>query len=516
MNEDEAGSVPNGGPSYKTKSTWLDLSVIAAVFAVYAILPTKNYYWDGVCYSQKIEQAAAPGSAFFWQNLIHPNHLFYNWAGYVAWTALQRLGGHVRVLSVLQAVDIICAALCTGILRRTLQWITKSAYMSTTLSLLFAFSAVFWKYATDSDSYIPSVLFLVAALYILCTSSKARPFLVATLHICAMLIHQLAIFFFPAAALALHLKGGRRSFWQYCLPTTVVTVIAYWGGFWLEMRTTSPAAFLRWITNHSPDVSFSFNPVRDFVITLTNYPRLFFGGTGRFLQYLSPFMLFTLLLLAAALFAFIVTVLRNRKGLRLLFHVPPLTFPLRIALVWLASYALFLFFWLPWNAFYKLFCLPAIIVIMAEFLMQYRGPRHYRLALFVAAMALANLSIYIYPYSRTDYNQSLRFAHRMSHIWPDQTVVYYREFTTDNCFVAYFNPSTTWKRVDPAGGSATFSESTGRDLAAGHQVWLDSTAAEALAKDWPGVTSQFDAMQADATPKHPIQFYRWSSTGSHK
>lgn len=503
-------SLTRAGSSRDTGSVWLDVAVITAVFAVYAILPTKNYYWDGVCFSQKIEHAGPPGSPLFWGNLIHPNHLLYNWIGYLAWTSLGNLGLHVRALAVLQAIDIVLAAVCAGILRRTLQWITHSSYLSTTLALLFAFSAVFWKYATDSDAYIPTGLFLVAAFHVLCTGAKPRPLLIAALHVCAMLVHQLAVFFFPAAALGLYLKGGRRSLWQYSLPTALLTFAAYCGGFWIELRTTSPSAFLRWITNHSPDASFTFNLPRDLAITLANYPRLFFGGTGRFLQYFGPFMLITLVLFAGVLVALMVALVRHRDGLQLLCHWPELTFPLRIALVWLAAYVVFLFFWLPWNAFYKLFCLPAMIVILAEVLMRYRGPRHYRLALFVAAMALANLCVYIYPYSRPDYNQSLRFAHRMSRVWSDGAVVYYQEFTTDNCFAAYFNPNTSWKRIDPAGGVGEFAASTQLDLAAGREVWLDSTAAEVLKKSWPGVTAHFDATQEDPLPKHPIQFYRWS------
>ena len=74
-----------------------------------------------------------------------------------------------------------------------------------------------------------------------------------------------------------------------------------------------------------------------------------------------------------------------------------MTLSLQVSAIWLATYVVFLFFWLPWNTFYKLFCLPPIIVILAHLLMPYRGPRRYRLILFVATLALANLGFYIYP-----------------------------------------------------------------------------------------------------------------------
>jgi hypothetical protein len=184
-----------------------------------------------------------------------------------------------------------------------------------------------------------------------------------------------------------------------------------------------------------------------------------------------------------------------------------------MAIVWLAAYAVFLFFWLPSNTFYKLFCLPAIIVIIAHVLTGYQGPRRYRLALFVATMALANLAFYIYPYSRPDYNQALRFAHRMGQVWPEGTVVYYSDFIVDDWFIRYFNPRTSWKQIDPVNGVAIFAQNAERDLAAGHEVWVDGTTAAVLAQSWPGVTAHFDAAQADEFPKHPIRFYRWSKEG---
>ena len=140
-------------------------------------------------------------------------------------------------------------------------------------------------------------------------------------------------------------------------------------------------------------------------------------------------------------------------------------------------------------------------------------PRRYRVALLVVTMALANLAFYIFPYSRPDYNQALRFAHRMGRAWSDRTVVYYSDFIVDDWFIRYFNPRTTWKQIDPVNGVANFVQDADRDLGAGHEVWVDGTTAVALAQSWPGVTAHFDAAQEDAFPKHPIRFYRWSREG---
>ena len=128
--------------------------------------------------------------------------------------------------------------------------------------------------------------------------------------------------------------------------------------------------------------------------------------------------------------------------------------------------------------------------------------------MFVAAMALANLALYIFPYSRPDYNQAVRFAHRMDRVWTDGTVVYYSDFIVDDWYIRYFNPRTTWRQVDLA-STSTFAVDADREVNAGHDVWLDNTAADALTHSVPAIAAHFDAMERDDFPKHPIRFYRW-------
>jgi hypothetical protein len=485
-----------------------------SVFAIYAILPTHNYYWDGVFFAQSIEQAGRIGSPSFWLNLIHPNHLLYNTLGFFVWRGLAAIGLHVRAITVLQTINMILAAVCVGIVQRTLLRLTNSAYLSVALAFLFALSAVFWRFATDADAYIPSVLLLVAAFHVLCTSSKPRPLVVGTLHAAAMLIHQLAIFFLPAAVLGIYLKGGRRSLVQYCAVAAGITLPAYYAGFWLQQGSSNPAAFLDWLTFHSADSAFTFNPFKNLVITLINYPRLFLGGTGHWLEYFGPFMLVTLIFLSIVLAVLLIRTLNHFDELRLPGLDLDRNLPLLVSMIWLATYVVFLFFWLPSNTFYKLFCLPAIVVIIAHILMRYTGRRRYRLALLVATMALANLAFYIFPYSRPDYNQALRFAHRMARLWSDRTVVYYSDFIVDDWYIRYFNPQTTWKQINPADGVTSFAEHANRDLNSGHEVWLDSTAAQALIHSWPEAAVHFDAAQEDNFPKHPIRFYHWSGERS--
>lgn len=490
---------------------WMNAALAAAILLVYGILPTKNYYWDGVAFAQSIEQASGVSSQsrLFWTSIIHPNHLLYNSIGYLVWNAVRGLGLHVRAIAVLQAMNMVAAAACAWLMQRILRRTTHSAYLSTTLALLFAFSAIFWKYSTDADAYILSVLCLMWAFYLFVASEKPHPLLVGLLHAAAMLIHQLAFLFFPAAALGLFLKGGWKAVWRYCAIAGGITLPAYYAGFWLEERETNPADFLHWLTSHSPDASFSFNLPRNAAITVSSYSRLFFGGTGHVLRYFGPFMLVTLISLAAVLAILITLLVRYRADLCFVAHPDWGSNSARVAVAWLSAYFVFLFFWLPHNTFYKLFCLPAIVFLVGQWLARYRGPRRNRLALFVATMALANLALYIFPYSRPDYNQALRFATRMRPLWPSGTVIYYGEYTVDDWFIRYFNPQTVWKQMAALDGATTFAESAASDEQSGKEVWVDTTAAEALTA--AGAGSHFDGTQQDNYPAHPIRFFRWSA-----
>ncbi len=55
------------------------------ILAVYADLPTRNYFWDGVYFAQTVESASR------WAELLHPNHLVYNFLGYALYHLMEAL-----------------------------------------------------------------------------------------------------------------------------------------------------------------------------------------------------------------------------------------------------------------------------------------------------------------------------------------------------------------------------------------------------------------------------------------
>src|ERR1043165_8682703 len=116
-----------------------------ATAVIYLSFPTRVYYWDGLVFAQMIEDANRLSAS-----LVHPNHLVYNFAGYLFYKLLHALGADVRALTALQILNCLLGAVCAcvmfSILRRTL----RSFYFAICLTALFAFSATWWKFATDA------------------------------------------------------------------------------------------------------------------------------------------------------------------------------------------------------------------------------------------------------------------------------------------------------------------------------------------------------------------------------
>src|ERR1043166_7208396 len=182
-------------------AAWL---LVIATAAIFLSFPTRVYYWDGIVFAQMIE-----GVTRLSPSLVHPNHLIYNFAGYLFYKLLRTLGMNVNALTALQILNSILGALCARVLFSILMTTLRSLYFSICLTVIFAFSATWWKFATDADAYIPSVLFLLISFYLVLPQQKPRPLLTAFTFFLAMAFHQLAVFMFPVLALGIYLQDGR-------------------------------------------------------------------------------------------------------------------------------------------------------------------------------------------------------------------------------------------------------------------------------------------------------------------
>src|SRR5215213_10052075 len=197
---------------------WL---IFAGIAIIYLAFPTRVYYWDGIVFAQVIEDASRLDPS-----LVHPNHLIYNFVGYIFYKLLRVFGFELRAVTALQILNSLFSAACAGVLFAILSDTLRSLYLSVCLTLLFAFSATWWKFSTDANAYIPSVLFVLVSFYLALPERKARPLLVAIAFFVSMAFHQLAVVMFPVLALAVYLQHGSLSPKRRALNAAVFSVIA--------------------------------------------------------------------------------------------------------------------------------------------------------------------------------------------------------------------------------------------------------------------------------------------------
>src|SRR6185503_15009706 len=158
-------------------------------------------------------------------------------------------------------------------------------YLSVCLTLLFAFSATWWKFSTDADSYIPSVLFLLISFYLVLPKHEARPLLLAVTFFFSLAFHELAVLTWPVLALGVYLQDGEFSIRRRTLNAVYFTAVAavliiaaYFVLFYLASGNTDPRRLLSWAASYSPDADTGFNLWSNVRYSLRGHVRLFFGG----------------------------------------------------------------------------------------------------------------------------------------------------------------------------------------------------------------------------------------------
>ena len=466
------------------KSALTSWAVFAAILLVYLLFPTKNYYWDGIFFARVIE--AAPE---LHPSLLHPNHLLYNVIGYVLYKATRAVGLQWRAIEVLQFANIIVSVSTAYVLYKILRRTLRSNYLVWSLTLAFAFSSTWWKFSTDANAYIFSVFCLLLAFYLTLDEFKPRPLLVTLIFSLAVLMHQLAVFAYPVIAVALYRQAAEMSqtrrrlvVAQFCLWSFVLVFATYCYCFYLTTGAFSPASFMRWIANYSPDASFSFDVLSNIGYTLRGNVRLFFNARPSLLRgLLSPAIVGTIVVFGIVILLWLIALAKGTR-LRLPRNFSSLVEgnEVRNYLFWIGVYLLFLFFWLPHNTFYRLFYLPPIILLIGTYLRRrdadLQKPR-YRLALFVAVMALSNFLFFIYPNSRAEKYPPLSLALEMNRVWQPGAVVYFHSENSDNNLVAYFNPAIEWRPLRDL-------EQTQIELKQiydqGKTAWLDASAIDQI------------------------------------
>src|SRR5262245_18735529 len=99
------------------------LSLLIMTVAIYLLFSTRVYYWDGIVFAQAIEDAARLSPS-----LVHPNHLIYNFAGYLFYKLLRALGSDIRAVTALQILYSLLSVLCARVLFSILMDTLRSFY----------------------------------------------------------------------------------------------------------------------------------------------------------------------------------------------------------------------------------------------------------------------------------------------------------------------------------------------------------------------------------------------------
>jgi len=518
----------------------LGLCLVLLILLAYALFPTRNYYWDGVGFALAIEDAQGLMSGLF-----NPNHLLYNFFGYLLYHTLHWLTLDLRALCLLSICSILSSIGAAYLLFSVLMAELEDRYYSVCLTLLFAFSATWWKFSTDANAYVPSVFFLLLAASKL---RKPRPnwAAIGLIHAVSVLLHQIAVFFYPVVLVAVFRKAwgqDRRQALRDASRYTVIVgglVILSYSWVWLGVvkgrapdmggvqqarvdtsgiRTARVDNFLSWVLSHGNE-QYSFRSLTGNVQeSVRSNVRLFFGGrVSLALSYIeTPLLVILSVLLVCSVGLLTLTLwqtFRTHADPREMRIIKPKTANLLpLLLTWIGSFAAFLFLWLTEYPYYRLFYLPALILLLGILMKRkHRLPAEehsYALASFVVVMTLINFTFLIYPYSKTEATPPVDLAIKAKEIWKND-VIYYADFNCDNWMFKYFNKRTTWRPI-------TFNDL--QDLreemlylkSQGKKTWIDVTAFDQMQqsndlKQWFADEVSMPAWQGLTSEKHRIKF----------
>jgi hypothetical protein len=467
-----------------TREKFVPFIIFLLLLLIYIGFPTKNYYWDGIEFAQIIENAGSLNTS-----LLHPSHLFYNVIGYIIYKCVLGLGIDARAVTVLQITNSVFSALSAFVLFHILKISFRSTYLAASLTLLFSFSALWWKFSTDADAYIPSVLFILISFYLILPNQKPRPLLVALIHTISMCFHQLGVFFFPVIVLGLFFQTSalpaRKRLWiiaQYSGLAFILTFGLYYLSFYLQTGSLNFKSLFSWLTYYSTENGFLFSLKDCLKYTLNGEVKLFFGGRFNFLyEVINPL---TIVLIGILILAFvglavqIIRIWKEKKVETALKTGGEYKHLLMLCAAWAGVYLIFLFFWIPQNTFYRMFYLPSFIILIGILLSRYKlmDKNGYRTMLFVIILAVSNFLFFIYPHTKVRKETPLSLAVQMNNIWSPKTVVYFFQMGSDNRLIQYFNRATTWIKLEADVKPEEFEAQIQKIYADGGEVWMETSA----------------------------------------
>ena len=414
---------------------------------IYAAFLTRTYYWDGVLFSlyiEKVGNAELPPAILF-----HPNHLLYSGFGYLLYCFARSCGLHLRAITLLQLANVLAGAFAAVLIFSLTKRLSGSNRLAAFCGLLFACGATWWKFSTDADSYILSVLLLLIAVNSLLGGRRSLA-LAGGSHVLAMLFHELAVFAYLPMLTAILLESKPqperiRRACAYVLGTSASVTLVYSLAYRFAGRSNG-RTFLGWITSFSAESQMTHSWQQILIGYPASYLKLLGGGKLSLVRdYFSAPVVAALLLCVAALIGGMWLMRRPRKA-------GSITIDQRTKAVlwaWVLPYLLFLAWWEPGSAFYKLFIWPPAVLLLGCSIAKrsFWTSRFQALIAFSAALAAWNFGAFIFPHSHSSADPVLQLAETINQELPQNATVYYKVLSPDDWYLQYFAPGRRWLQL---------------------------------------------------------------------
>lgn len=467
-------------------------TVVVSLIIVYLATPTWDYYWDGVTFALQVEKVANDGRGT--ALLFHQNHLLYNALGYLFYKAANAIGLSVRALTLLQIANAFIGALAGGVFFRIARRALSGTYLAVVCSAALSFSAAWWKISTDVNAYILTLLLiLVCADNLL--GEKPRWFIAGLALGGAMLFHELAALFYPAAVTAVFSNRviERRAKFAFGMSALAggLVVSVYYVCAALLYGITRPLHLVKWAASNPSEMVLSHGRTGGVLIYLRSNIDAVIGHNFGLFSRQSGWIELTIALaaLAAVIICAIivarkVNIARAIKTLSDISQAQKQLIPMLT--VWIGAYLLFLLFWGP-LIYFRAFYAPALVLAFGLLLSNYHNVTGSRpsgaAACAVIALALFNLGFYIGPNMRANANTLVAEARNANRVWNERTVIYFADRKESDTTFEYFNQSTDWRRLSPA-ALADLDSEIDRANKEGGSIWLNKGAAESAGQDW--------------------------------
>ena len=473
------------------------LIILPSLTLFYLATLTADFYWDGITFASDVEKVFRTERGI--AALFHQNHLLYNGLGYLLYAIVRTLGMHARALYVLQIANAFAGAVSVILFFRISERLTDSRHIAIISSGVLAFSAVWWRLATDANAYMMSILLMLLCANTL-LSEKPHWVLAGFTLVGAMLFHQLASLFYPAAMVAVLTNKSIEKKWSYVTKFSALvwgtSLASYYLCAVIAKHITDPLQVVKWAVSNQSGVSLSANLLHGLTLVPRGTLDMVVGHSFALFReqdgQIERFLALAALVTAICFFVMFVRRVRTAKTFRNLLttvygereswhaYAPTL-------IVWAVSYISLLLFWEPWQVLYRAYYLPPIALALSLGLHNlYKSTdvsANITACLGVATLMLFNLSFFIAPHMRASSNPVVVAAHKANQLWNENTVIYFSDHDEADTTFEYFNDQTEWRRLTAA-IRADLDNQVRQVFSRGGQVWLNKGALESVDSNW--------------------------------